>query len=236
MVSARGLDSGSNHGAVHERRTRSRIVEQLRIVGPLAVVWSLGVIVLLTLLGRGPAEDAKLLLDPAAVAGLPWYTGLISNLGVLMWTLATVSAIHAAHVARLGARRRAAAFLSQAAGLSLLLTLDDLLLLHSNVIPQVSGMPKSFVLLVYLTAIGGWITSNIAEVRRTRWLLLAASSVAFFASIVVDQLLPGHVWSLLVEDSAKFLGIIAWATYFHLTSRDISHSVVRQLVDAHIGD
>ncbi len=214
-----------------ERRTRSRIAEQMRVLGPLAAAWSCGAAALLALLGNGPSSDARLLLDPAAVAGLPWYTGLISNLGVILWAVATVSAMSAARIARLGNRHGAAAYLTQGGGLSVLLLFDDLFQLHSAVLPELIGTPKSFVLLVYLTALAGWMLTNVEQVRRTRWMLLAASALALAVSIVIDQFAPGQTWSLIAEDSAKFLGIIAWALYFHLTGTDIAGSVVGSLRD-----
>jgi len=56
--------------------------------------------------------------------------------------------------------------------------------------------------------------------------------VAFSASVVADQLgVPGldEQGSLLAEDACKFLGVLAWAQYFTLTSADIAASIVNEL-------
>ena len=74
---------------------------QLSALRPLVGVWLAGLVVLGGTLGTTSFDDKDVLLDPAHLAGLPWYTGLISNLGVLAWTLAAVAAAAAAHIAAL---------------------------------------------------------------------------------------------------------------------------------------
>jgi hypothetical protein len=196
---------------------------------PLITVWSAGVIVLWAVLRANSFNDREVLLDPAHIAGLPWYTGLISNLGVLAWTLAAVAAAGAAHIAHLGGRSGAAHFLKQATVLGTLLALDDLLQLHSSVFPKMFGVSKTMVLGMYALLGLGWAITNRREILRTRWGLLVAAGIAMGGSIVVDQLFQDRTWSLLGEDGAKFLGVLAWATYFTFTARDIASSVVREL-------
>ena len=209
--------------------TRFERRAELSAVRPLAIVWAAGLVVLVTTLGTTDFDDKDVLLDPAHLAGLPWYTGLISNLGVLGWTLAAVAAAGAAHIAHLGGRPRAGHFLKQAAALGTLLALDDLLLLHSSVFPKLFGVSKTMILAVYGLLGLAWAISNRREIIRTRWGLLGAAGVAMGGSIVIDQLFASASWSLVAEDGAKFMGVLAWATYFSLTARDIASSVVREL-------
>ena len=56
-----------------DRRTLRR-TKQLRVVVPLVVVWLCAGLGLALVLRTGGIDDAQLLLDPAAIAGLPWYT------------------------------------------------------------------------------------------------------------------------------------------------------------------
>ena len=76
--------------------TRFERRAELSAVRPLAIVWAAGLVVLVTTLGTTDFDDKDVLLDPSHLAGLPWYSGLISNLGVLGWTLAAVAAAGAA--------------------------------------------------------------------------------------------------------------------------------------------
>ena len=58
--------------------------------------------------------------------------------------------------------------------------------------------------------------------------MLAAGFFMLACSVVIDQLPLGFEaeTSLIFEDGAKFLGILAWALYFVLTSIDIMRSVL----------
>ena len=212
-----------------DRRHRVVPADQVSVLIPLLLVWGGGVIVLWAILGASASDDAQLLLDPAAAAGMPWFTGLISNLGILAWTLGAVAAAAAAHIAHLGHRDSAARFLRHAAVVGALLTLDDLFQLHSSVFPKVFGLPKGAVLFVYGVGVAIWALTHAVEIVRTRWGLLFAAGVGMSLSIAVDQLSTGQDWALLAEDGAKFLGILAWAAYFTLTARDIALSVVLEL-------
>jgi hypothetical protein len=209
-----------------DRRTLRR-TKQLRVIVPLVVVWLCAGLGLALVLRTGGIDDAQLLLDPAAIAGLPWYTGLISNLGVLGWTVAAVAAAAGARVCALGDRPSAARFLRQAALLGGLLTIDDLFLLHSSVFPQAFGTSKRVIFIGYLALAGMWVLGNITEIRRTRWGLLAAAGSALAVSVGIDQFAGTQDWALVAEDTAKFLAIAAWATYFTLTARDIAESILR---------
>lgn len=200
------------------------------MVVPLVVVWGLGALTITAILASYSLDDTQLLLDPTAVAGLPWYTGLISNLGVLGWTLGAVAAAGAAHVAHLGGRDSAAAFLRQGALLTALLTLDDLFQLHSSALPKLFGISKLLVLFVYALLGLTWVAVHHREILRTRWLILLGAIAPIGLSVVFDQLGTGAGDWLVVEDAAKFLGVLAWASYFVLTARDIASSVIRELL------
>lgn len=215
-----------------DRRHRVIPQNQVGVLIPLLLVWGGGVVVLWAILGASASDDAQLLLDPAAAAGMPWFTGLISNLGVLAWTLGAVAAAGAAHIAHLGQRFRAAMFLRHAAVVGALLTFDDLFQLHASVFPKVFGVPKAAVLFIYGLGVAVWALTHAAEIVRTRWGLLFAAGVGISLSVAVDQVSLGQDWALLAEDGAKFLGILAWAAYFTLTARDIASSVVVELRDA----
>jgi hypothetical protein len=212
-----------------DRRHPNVPQDQVGVLIPLLLVWGGGVIVLWAILGASASDDAQLLLDPAAAAGMPWFTGLISNLGILAWTLGAVAAAAAAHIAHLGSRDRAATFLRHAAIVGGLMTFDDLFQLHSSVFPKVFGIPKAAVLFVYGMGIAAWALTHAIEIVRTRWGLLFAAGVAMSLSIAVDQISTGQDWALLAEDGAKFLGVLSWAAYFTLTARDIASSVIADL-------
>ena len=171
-----------------------------------------------------PEED--LLLDPTFTGGLPWYTGLVSGIGVLIWTTAACAAAAGAFVSYLGGRRNAARFLAQGAVLALLLTLDDLFLLH-GVVGSMTGIGKPFNLLFVPGAVIVWAIGHHRELSRTSYQLLFAAGAALFCSAASERFPGGDVGPrLLVEDGFKLLGILAWTTYFVVTAAAIVRSVI----------
>ncbi len=223
------ISSTADHQYVADRRARTPVADQLRPLIPLGVVWLVALVMLLALVSQNVIPYRELLLDPSYASGVPWYTGLVSNLGILAWTTATVAAASGAWVAWLGGRKGAAAMLRGGAVLSLLLLLDDLFQFHS-VIPNRLGVPKASFYVMYLVLTWWWVVSERSELRRTNNKMLIAAGAAFAASIMVDQVGVGSKdVSLVLEDAAKFLGVLAWAMYFVTTARDITRSIVTEL-------
>ena len=186
---------------------------------------------LLALVRQRAVPYEELLLDPAHYGDRPWYTGLISNLGILGWTTATVAAAIGGWIGRLVDRTGASELLGGGALLSGLLLLDDLFQLHI-IVPKTIGAPKTVFYVLYLVLATSWVIANRREIGRTRWQLLAAAVVALSISVAADRLATNAGPSLIAEDSAKFLGILAWALYFVLTTRDITRSILTDLVSS----
>lgn len=214
-----------------ERRSDRTRASRLAPLIPLAIIWVLGCALILGLLVQRQVPYDQLLLDPNSLNKVPWYTGLVSNLGILGWTAATTTGFFGSWVARYGGRPGAASMLRWGAVLSTTLLFDDLFQLHVAVKPL--GISKPMVYLGYLLATGLWCVLQFREIRRTRSELLIASGAAFAASVVVDQIgaslpLLTTQGALVLEDASKFLGVLAWAQYFTLTSSDIVKSIVQR--------
>ncbi|RUY10915.1 hypothetical protein EN991_26400, partial [Mesorhizobium sp. M7A.F.Ca.US.005.03.2.1] len=82
--------------------------------------------------------------DPSAAAGVGFYTGWISSLGASLWIGSGAATLFAG----LLTRRWDCTFLG---GLTLLLGLDDLLLIHEDVLPIV-GIPEIVPMIAYAGA------------------------------------------------------------------------------------
>lgn len=218
-----------------ERRANRRGLSRLRPLLPLALLWSAAGGLLLGVALQREVPYDQLLLDPNSLGKVPWYTGLVSNLGVLGWTTATVTGFFGAWIAHYGQRPAAARLLARGAMLSTILLLDDLFQLHVIVQP-VLGLTKPVVYALYLVMAGWWVATQWRELHRTRAGLLVAAGMAFAVSIGVDQF-GGTLAAidaetrLVVEDAGKFLGVLAWAQYFAFTSAAIVTSIVTELRD-----
>ena len=89
----------------------------------------------------------RLSVDPAELAGYPIYYGLLSNLGMVVWGAGAFSSLFASfHVKDPKPRN-----LFRWAGiLTLILLLDNLLLIHDEIFPNVLLLPEGLVYLFYL--------------------------------------------------------------------------------------
>jgi hypothetical protein len=157
--------------------------------------------------------------DVVTTADLPFYAGIVSNVGVLLWTVAAVAALFAGSVLRVrGNDRRLAGFLLGSGGFSALLAVDDLFLVHESVAPYYVGIPQNVVLGTYgVLAIAG-LVAFADTIRQTDYQLFALAVVFLGLSVAIDQASALLSREVLWEDGAKLLGIVAWCLYFTRTA------------------
>ncbi len=214
-----------------DRRDRRRHLEPRQRVSTvihLVIAWSFGFLFLATVVLQEAVPAETLLLDRAVVSGGRWYDGMVTSVGILAWTVAACACAGAAFSARLGGRSGATLAFGSAAIMIAALMLDDLFLLHSSVAPKLLGVSKLTVIAAEGLVVVIWIARSVGEIRRTRWELLVASGVAFAVSNAVDivAVIGDDRWRLIVEDGAKFFGVLALASWAVTTAGDITRSVV----------
>lgn len=163
-------------------------------------------------------SPARFTMDPAALAGTHPFLGVVSNIGVLLWTAAAVVCLFTAvllHGRR--AQRECARFLLAAGLLTAWLTFDDLFMLHEWLFAIVLGIPQLIALMTYAVVVGLFLVQFSALIAGTDSLLLGLALAFFAVSAAVDQL-PGAWfgawgWLYLLEDGCKLLGIVGWLGY-----------------------
>ena len=215
----------------NERRRGFSLRRQLRSLTPLAVLWLVGLVVLLAAEAQTAAPLQLLFLDPARLTGSPWYTGAMSNLGIMVWTSSVAFASAGAWVAHRIGRASAARFLTVGAIATLILVLDDAFQLHAVAIKHAIGGSKNIAQILVVLPVVVWVVVFFNDIMRTRSALLFAALGSLAGSVLMDLLfaLDGDS-QFLIEDGMKFLGILAWAQYFAITSRDIAASVIGEVV------
>ncbi len=215
------------NGRRSDRRYRRSWRSQLQILVPLLVVWLGGFGVLGAVVAHG--NMGRLFLDPSYINGGVWYDGLVSQLGIIAWTIATASAAWSAWIAQVSGRNMASRFLFHGAFVSAVLLVDDLFGFHS-LVPNYLPIPKFVAEAIVLTPLALWLLRYWSDIQRTRYPVLLASLGASGLSVLIDAVLhPGNAdTAVLYEDGPKFLGILAWATYFVLTTYDIARSAMAQ--------
>lgn len=167
--------------------------------------------VILTLKARGKVSFGDFSRDVAAIADLPFYFGLLSQAGLVLWAAAaTLGLFSAALLLSQGSRRWGLP--AYAGGLSLALLVDDLAMLHEHVMPDILGIPEIAVFAGYVAAGAFMVWHFRRELPSTRLDLFALAMVLFPISMALD-LGPDFRLQSAAEDSAKFLGICAWFAF-----------------------
>ena len=167
------------------------------------------------------AEPAALLRDPMAVARDPelccaYYSGAVSNLGILLWAAAAAIAAFAASLTPVKEMRR---FLIATSALTAFLMIDDLFMLHEEALPGL-GAPEPAVYAFYLACAAAYGLIYFRRIFAGRAALAILAALAMSASLVEDQtkvLWPIHDF---VEDGAKLGAIYCWFLFVILRSRD----------------
>jgi len=167
---------------------------------------------------------ATLMRDTVAVLDGRFYDGLASNLGALGWCAAAAVCLFR------GAELRAnnpgdpdARFLLAAGALTTLLTLDDLFLIHEEVMPVYLRVPERIYLAGYLAALGLYLAVGWRHILRADAPILALALGFFALSVAVDQLRELRIYAgmtdddqtlaWIAEDGAKLMGIAAWLVF-----------------------
>jgi hypothetical protein len=175
--------------------------------GLLTVVVAVGITAAVLVIARWKGVSfATFSRDPAAALHGLRYAGYFSNLGVLIWASGASAALIAAVALRPTRHREAADLLLAAGGVTGLMVLDDLFLLHEEVYDTV--VPQAVVIISYavLTAAFAWRYR-----RRLRAdLLLIVGAYGFWGiSGIIDVRFENEA-TVVLEDGAKFVGICVW--------------------------
>lgn len=181
---------------------------RLAVLANLATVVVLGIALLLG--RRAGVWLATLTRDPTQAAGVPFYYGLLSNLGVVLWAACAAIALFAATRLPPGRDRSR---LGGLGAVTAVLVLDDLLMIHDEVMPVYLGIPEEAVEVVYLLLLATWALRFAPDLLRPPLLLLVLALGCFGVSVLVEYLPRSVLTTHLVEDGAKLLGVANWSAY-----------------------
>jgi hypothetical protein len=162
----------------------------------------------------------KLSQDPLAQLGQPFYLGMISNLGILLWmATASVTLFSSFHLKSGVAHPQGASFLRWVAILSLMLMCDDLLMLHEQVFPEYLNVSEKLVYALYLVYTALFFLKFWRLIlSQANYKLLILAFFFFGMSVIIDMdMFPGGID---IEDSFKILGLTTYTYYFVTLSSD----------------
>jgi hypothetical protein len=173
----------------------------------------------LAVLGLGYGKDiGQLMREPTATAGLHPLTGLVSNLGVLLWAAAAAISFFSGSIVRGADRDSAAGFMFSSGCLSAYLCLDDFFQIHEDLVGRYFGIRERYVYVVLAIAVLAYLLRYRRLILRTNYSVLMISFMFLGASVVIDDFFEPWMQGLgqgriLIEDGAKWLGIAAWCSY-----------------------
>ena len=194
------------------KRQLTRVQRTLIISCVIAFLGIIGVYVLSMYTG---IPVSWLTRDPAAVTNSSFCIGILSNLGIMLWSAATTICFLAAFLlSRYNRNHQIICFLISSGILCLILTLDDALMLHEEVIPTYLHIRQGVVYIGYCLLAAGYAMVFWPLLLDTDHLLLLLASLFLGLSVAMDKLLPLTDIETFFEDSLKFTGIVFWLAYF----------------------
>lgn len=167
--------------------------------------------------------------DANSIGASKFYYGGISSLGVLFWSFSAAISYYTYFLLRNTENqailkfKKVRNFLLLGAGISLMLLLDDLFLLHETVFRVLFSLDEKItfgmyglILLIYLVKFQHIIRSQTPFI----YLIL---SFFFFALSLIFDFLPSfsEKWHHVFEDGPKFFGIISWFAYQVMASKGL---------------
>ena len=157
--------------------------------------------------------------DPASHSGTHPFVGALSNMGVLFWCTSASIWLFTAALLRGRGDRPVYRFALASGLLSAYLGLDDLYLLHDELLPEYVGIPQDAnVTIIGLTTITYFVVFRPFVLRADAVALLAAAAL-LGASVLMDGVLTASSgsatgrWLYVTEDSLKMLGILCWCAF-----------------------
>jgi hypothetical protein len=150
--------------------------------------------------------------DMAAIARVHPLTGVVSNVGILLWCATAVICLFSCSLLRQQGLHAEARFLLWAGVMTVVLLVDDLFMIHEYIAPVHFHVNEKVVLASYVCAAGAYLLSHLRLILAANYQLLAAAMVLFTAAMLMD-IASGNKWWNLAEDGFKVLGITSWLGY-----------------------
>jgi hypothetical protein len=151
------------------------------------------------------------------------YSGILSNLGIILWCVSACVCLFTATTLRNIKPRETFWFLLCSGLLSAYLLFDEDFQFHEAFAPHHFGLDESIVYLILGIVAFAYLFAFRRFILQTNFDLLALA-IGFLAShIVINTILWKSLqglgdWKYLLSGGTKWLGIVCWCSYFVYTS------------------
>jgi hypothetical protein len=159
---------------------------------------------------------AVLTRDPTVVGNVHPFTGVLSNLGVLLWCSSAAICLFSGVVLLHTPRTKGGWFLICSALLTLGLLFDDFFLFHEYLAQHYLGISEKAVYVFEMGVTAAYLLIFRRVILQSEYAVLYLALVFFAISVVIDVRFTKWLgaWIFLVEDGAKFLGLVSWCNYY----------------------
>jgi hypothetical protein len=155
--------------------------------------------------------------DPFVLGRLPFYAGIISNIGVLLWCASASICFFAGMT--LGESPEGdindwKRFLLLSGILTLMLLFDDLFQFHQILYPKYLYVTTAVVYGIYVAFAIWYLCTCRKEIQNTEFPILIFAFCFFALAIFCDASPFLKRGRTAISDVFKFFGIVSWLTYF----------------------
>ncbi len=174
--------------------------------------------------------------DPAAIAGINPFFGIISNIGILLWCASVSICFFSFAVLQKNRIKKKSKevflpFLLFSGIITLIILFDDLFLFHEGIFPELSKefffnseyiseriiyfISEKFIYFSYIVLFSFYILRFKKIILKTQWIILLLAFIFFGISVTLDSI-PTQIIKInyLLEDGFKLFGIVSWFGYF----------------------
>ena len=156
--------------------------------------------------------------DTFDLGQLPFYAGIISNVGNLLWCATATVCFFTAAVIRRGRRGRNWMFFFFMSGvLTSLFLFDDLFQIHKMLYPVLFGLSTLLVCVAYGFFVLWYLFYFRKQIVETEFLMLGFSLAFFVFAIISDSFSFLPRGNTAFSDALKLFGIAGWLVYFSRT-------------------
>lgn len=198
-------------------------MSKIRFVIIFAYICSLVLLIAILIIGKYyNIPFYQITADPAYIHGFNPLTGILSNLGIMLWCVGLTCCYFTSALIWVTNRHRAR-FLLFSGFMSTILVIDDFFMFHDHILFYSRHFINDFPVQEVVYSVYGIITLVLAFkffdiFIKTNYLFFVASIGFLGLSVMMDLILPNEGLEYFFEDSFKFLGIVSWTIYFSLTS------------------
>ncbi|MEP7168782.1 MAG: hypothetical protein ABI855_05375 [Bacteroidota bacterium] len=193
--------------------------EQLKNITPLLIIIFAATLVVLSIVILAGLEYNIQLnhftKDPVQIMNAPFYLGLFSNIGVLLWCGSAVICFFArSFIPKTEQNKPARIFLFCSGLVTMMLMTDDLFLFHEEVFPKYLDIPEKGVFVIYSNILLLYALLFRETIFKTDYVILGLAFFLIGGSTFVKRIPMPIPEDTFLEDAVKLFGIICWFTYF----------------------